>query len=210
MNARAEEVAEEATAAQKVTKKTEYETVKMEDGSEEKFAVGSGDRQRILNKSASTDEHGSVHFRLAFRNGRVLKHTVGLHDALRSQYIEHGGLQKLGDETAGAKTVEDAVDWVENLLDLLKEGKWSVGRAPGSGEAGISILAQAILVMREEQGRPLTKEQVRAYLRGKTQKAKLQLRADKRIAAIIKRIEEEAGKATPEESAALADEIEAL
>jgi hypothetical protein len=204
MNAQANDVASPA-AVEKVKKKVEYETVTVEDGEDEKFA---GDRQ--LNKTWKASADGTVTGRLAFRNGRVLAYSVTPNDVLREQFIGHGLLQKLGDETAGAKTQDDAVSWVENLIDLLKEGKWSEGRAPGSGETGGGVLAQAVFIMREEAQKPLTMEKVREYLRTKSAKEKIQLRGNPKIAAIIKRLSEEAGKASPEDASRLENELEAL
>lgn len=204
-------VASEAVPAKTARKKTEYETVQAEDGKEEQFAG-----ERMINRTFSVDEGaGSASVRLAFRNSRVISYTVGPEDKIDGQsavlrFAAHGLIQKLGDEAAGAKSVDDAVEWIENLVDQLRQGKWSEGRAPGSGEAGASVLAQAIFIMREETGRPLTREKVREYLRTKTQKEKLQLRGNPKISAIIKRLEEEAGKASPEDAEKLADELEAL
>lgn len=216
-------VAQDAAPAKPAAKKTEYESVEMEDGSTEEFPISaSGARERILNKdwghygadggfvSGAATSSGLVTVRLAFRNGKVINHEISAHDPLRSQYIGHGALQKLGDETAGAKSIGDAIDWVENLVDQLKAGKWSSGRAPGSGDAGSSVLAQAIFIFRERLGKPLTREQVREYLRDKPQKAKIQMRGEPRLASIIKEIEAQQEKSDPAASAALADEIEAL
>jgi len=213
MNAQANDVAE---ATKPVKKKVEVETVEMEDGSEEKFA---GERQ--INRSWAFDtKTGELTSRLSFRNGKIRVYTVGADDTLEDEdhgsipalayFAGHGITQKRGDETAGAKTLEDAVSWVENLDDLLRTGKWTLGRAPGSGETGGGQLAQAVFIMREEANKPLTMEKVREYLRTKSAKEKVQLRGNPKISAIIKRLNEEAGKASPEDAARLDDEIEAL
>jgi hypothetical protein len=210
MNAQAKDVAE-ATAATSKKKVTEYETVTAEDGAEEKFAGA-----REINRTWKYDaDKGTITSRLAFRNGRVLEYTVKPEDTLDeipaiARFAAHGMTQKRGDETAGAKTLDDAVAWVENLDDMLHEGKWSEGRAPGSGEAGGGLLAQAVFIMREAANKPLTMEKVREYLRTKTPKEKVQLRGNPKISVIIKRLNEEAGKASPEDAERLDSEIEAL
>ena len=217
MNAQASEVSASANGeAKPAKKKVEIETVELSDGTEGKFA---GERQ--INRSWKYDaDKETITSRLEFRNGKVIEYTAKPDDLLEDEdhgivpaivfFAAHGMTQKRGDETAGAKSLDDAVSWVENLDDLLRSGKWTLGRAPGSGETGGGVLAQAVFIMREEAQKPLTMEKVREYLRTKSAKEKIQLRGNPKIAAIIKRLSEEAGKASPEDASRLENELEAL
>lgn len=157
--------------------KREVESVKMEDGRNVDF-VG----KRKLLKETIIDG-SSVTTRLDFRNGRVLSFTIP--DSLMAKFAGHGAEQKLGDETAGVDDVDDMVLGVEELIERLNKGEWSTKRE-GSGVAGTSVLLRALV---EFSGKSV--EQMRGWLKDKTQAEKLALRNSAKLKPIVERLEAE-------------------
>lgn len=162
------------------------ETVKMQDGRLVDFAG----KRKLLKTSTVSEDGNSVETVLDFRNGETRKVTLRKDSALVLRFAGHGVEQKLGDETAGVEDVDDAVIAVDELIDRLGKGEWTI-RTEGKGFAGSSVLAKALV---EFTGK--SAEQVRDLMKGLTQAEKMGLRADPEIKPIIDRIEaEKAAKA---------------
>jgi extradiol dioxygenase family protein len=168
-----EGIGQEVTAIKKAAR--EVETVKMQDGREVEF-VG----KRKLLKETIIDG-SDVTVRLDFRNGETRSFSIP--DALLLQFAGHGAEQKLGDETAGTDDVDDMVLDVDSLLDRLNKGEWSM-RKEGGSNAGTSVLLQALV---EFSGK--SAEDIRAFLKDKSQAEKLALRMSAQLKPIVEAIE---------------------
>lgn len=155
---------------------TQYEAIKMTDGRLVDFP---GKRQ--LMKTSRVAEDGSLHVVLDFRNGETRDFT--LPTALVAQFALHGAEQKLGDETAGVKDIDDAVLAVDELIDRLYNGEWGVKRE-ANGLAGTSVLVKALV---EAMGKPV--EVIKAFLKDKTHAEKVALRQNPRVKPIVERLE---------------------
>lgn len=176
--------------------KAEVTTVKMEDGRSVDFA---GKREML--KESFVDANGKIGVRLDFRNGKTLTYVIP--ESLVAKFAAHGAEQKLGDETAGLKDVDDKVLAVEQLMARLTgpEG-WNVAR-DSSGLAGTSVLARALV---EHTGKSM--EQIKEFLSTKSQAEKVALRGNPKIKPIIDRIEaEKASKGPKVDTDALLGEI---
>ena len=176
---------------------TQVETVTMTDGRVVDFAG-----KRKLLKESSVSAEGKVQVRLDFRNGETRLFT--LPDDLLAKFAAHGAEQKLGDETAGLSDVEDCVLAVDELIDRLYNGEWGVKRE-ASGMAGTSVLVRALV---EHTGK--TVEQIKQFLKGKSQAEKVALRNNPKIKSIVERIEaEKASKKANVDTDAMLGELEA-
>lgn len=177
--------------------KTEYESVKMDDGRIIDFPG-----KTRLQKESFEGPDGSLAVRMDFRNGET--RTFTLPPTLMNKFALHGAEQKLGDEIAGVKDIEDAVMAIDELCERLNNGEWSV-RREASGIAGMSVLARALV---EVMGKPIDK--VKEYLKTKTQAQKIALRNNPRVRPVIERIEAErsAGATRDIDSNALLAELE--
>ena len=158
---------------EKATKqKAEVVTVKMSDGRDVGFAGKRKmvketliDESKILvDGTTVTLEQGAVGVRLDFRNGETRTFYPPI--ALFAKMAGHGGEQKLGDETAGEEKVDDMVMSVDDLIERLDKGEWTVQRE-GGGFAGASIVVRAIM---EASGKDL--QTVKTFLQGKLDAAK--------------------------------------
>src|SRR6185369_4077604 len=98
-----------------------------------------------------------VGVRLDFRNGETRMFEVPA--GLLLQFAGHGAEQKLGDETAGVDDVDDMTLAVDELIDRLNKGEWSM-RREGTGVAGTSVLMRALV---EYSGKSI--EQIKEYLK---------------------------------------------
>lgn len=175
----AETVGGEATPAAPAGKtKATVEKVKMSDGREVDF-VG----KRKLLKESIIEEGQPPAVRLDFRNGET--RLFYLPDSLLFRFAAHGAEQKLGDETAGEDDVDDMVLSVDELIERLNKGEWSIKRE-GGGMAGTSVLIKALV---EFSGR--TVEQVKEFLKNKTQAEKMALRTSEKLKPIVERLEAE-------------------
>ena len=173
------------------------ETVTMSDGRIVDFAG----KRKLLKESSVTAE-GKVAVRLDFRNGETRLFT--LPDALLNKFAAHGAEQKLGDEIAGLTDTEDCVLAVDELIDRLYNGEWSVKRE-ANGMAGTSVLVRALV---EHTGK--TVEQIKQFLSGKSQAEKVALRNNPKIKPIVERIEaEKASKKANVDTDAMLGELEA-
>ena len=175
---------------------TQVETVTMTDGRVVDFAG-----KRKLLKESSVTADGKVQVRLDFRNGETRLFT--LPDNLLNKFAAHGAEQKLGDEIAGLNDVEDCVLAVDELIDRLYNGEWSVKRE-ANGMAGTSVLVRALV---EHTGK--TVEQIKQFLSGKSQAEKVALRNNPKIKPIVERIEaEKASKKANVDTDAMLGELE--
>lgn len=173
-------------------KTAELTPVQMTDGRVVNFTT-----KKRLDKTLIKNEDGSLQVRLDWRNGETRLFT--LRPDMIADYALHGAGQKLGDETAGIDDLEDAIEAVDQLILRLDNGEWNMQSTGGSGMAGASILARALV---EATGQPIAT--VRAYLSQQTDKVKRAMRIDPSVAPIIKRLEDEKaarqaarGKAAP-------------
>ena len=160
---------------------TVIETVTMKDGRIVEFA---GKRKLIKNTTISD---AGVQTRLDFRNGETRLFTIP--EKMLQQFAGHGAEQKLGDETAGIEDVDDQVIAIDELIDRLYNGEWSL-RREGSGVSGTSVLAKALA---ELTGKSV--EEIKAFLKPKTQAEKLALRVNPKVAPIVQRLEKEKANA---------------
>ena len=175
---------------------TQVEIVTMTDGRVVDFAG-----KRKLLKESSVNADGKVQVRLDFRNGETRLFT--LPDNLLAKFAAHGAEQKLGDEIAGLNDVEDCVLAVDELIDRLYNGEWSVKRE-ANGMAGTSVLVRALV---EHTGK--TVEQIKQFLSGKSQAEKVALRNNPKIKPIVERIEaEKASKKANVDTDAMLGELE--
>lgn len=175
---------------------TAVETVTMTDGRIVEFAG----KRKMLKESYITPE-GKVAVRLDFRNGETRLFTVP--DALLLKFAAHGAEQKLGDEIAGLNDIEDCVLAIDELIDRLYNGEWSVKRE-ANGMAGTSVLVRALV---EYTGKPV--EAIKQFLAGKSQAEKVALRNNPKIKPIIERIEaEKASKKANVDTDAMLGELE--
>lgn len=163
--------------------KSNVEKVKMEDGREVEF-VG---KRRMLKDSIFEDSTGHPTIRLDFRNGRTVSFRIP--EGLLLKFAAHGAEQKLGDEVAGYKEdeLDDQVLAVEELIERLNKGEWNVKREGGS-MAGTSILIKALV---EFAGGSRTVEQVKEFLKGKSQAEKTALKNSPKIKPIVEKLEAE-------------------
>ena len=175
---------------------TAVETITMQDDRIVEFAG----KRKLLKESLQSPE-GKVQVRLDFRNGETRLFT--LPDNLLAKFAAHGAEQKLGDEIAGLADVDDCVIAIDELIDRLYNGEWSVKRE-ANGMAGTSVLVRALV---EHTGK--TVEQIKTFLSGKTQAEKVALRNNPKVKPIVERIEaEKASKGSKVDTDALLGELE--
>lgn len=185
MNAVVSETPSEGVQAKPTKAKPAVELVTMADGRQVEFA---GRRKMLKDYKIEGDV---VTILLDFRNGET--RNIVLPPSLIPQFAAHGALQKYGDETAGEDDVDDMVLLVDELDERIQKGEWSIQREGGS-MSGTSVLIKALM---EYGNRSL--EQVKAFLKDKTQQEKLALRnnsskansAGLTIKSIVQRLEEE-------------------
>lgn len=178
------------------SKKAEVEAVTMSDGRVVEFA---GKREML--KESFVGDDGQIAVRLDFRNGKSLTYTIP--QSLVVKFAAHGAEQKLGDETAGLKDIDDKVLAVEELMKRLTgpEG-WNVARE-SNGMAGTSVLARALA---EVKGVDI--EKVKVFLSTKTQAEKIALRNNPQVKPVVERIEaEKANKGAKVDTDAMLAEI---
>ena len=175
---------------------TTVETVTLTDGRIVDFAG----KRKLLKESSMTAD-GKVAVRLDFRNGETRLFTIP--DVLLTKFAAHGAEQKLGDEIAGLNDVEDCVLAVDELIDRLYNGEWSIKRE-ANGMAGTSVLVRALV---EHTGK--TVDAIKTFLAGKSQAEKVALRNNPKIKPIVERIEaEKASKKANVDTDAMLGELE--
>lgn len=197
-------------------KKAEVTNVTMEDGR----TVGFAGARKMLKETLIDDSKivvgedgsvmlapGAVKVRIDFRNGKTIEHTPPA--ALLARYAGHGGEQKLGDEAAGEKEVDDAQLAIEDLAKRLEAGEWNVAREGSGGFAGASLVVKAIIAFYAEKGQEKSVDQIKAFLdeklasmkaaaaaKGEKEPTRQQLYAtfknpNSKVGQIYKRLEEE-------------------
>jgi hypothetical protein len=141
------QAAASAQAPKAAKKETVYTDVTYPDGRVAKFP---GNRK--MQKEYGTDAEGSVFVRFDFVNGVTLTHTIAPSDPLLTSYIGHGAAQKIGDETAGEKDVDDMVIAVEAKIKQLAgdpatgvAGIWNTGGGSGDSFSGASVVLKALV-----------------------------------------------------------------
>ena len=189
----------EATTTKSAT--TNEELVTMADGRIVTFTP----KRKVAKESFVVADEATgktvVQTRLDFRNGETRLFTIP--EALLYKFAAHGAEQKLGDEIAGLTDTEDCVLAVDELIDRLYNGEWSVKRE-ANGMAGTSVLVRALV---EHTGK--TVEQIKQFLNGKSQAEKVALRNNPKIKPIVERIEaEKASKKANVDTDAMLGELE--
>lgn len=168
--------------------------VRMDDERDVEF-VG----KKKMVKSTIIGEAG-VQVRLDFRNGETRLYTVT--PELFNQFAAHGVEQKFGDEIAGVEDVEDCVMGIDNLMDRLAKGQWSV-RREGGGISGTSVLARALAEM---TGKGM--DEIKVFLTTKTQAEKIALRSNQKVKPIVDRLEaEKASKKSNVDTDSMLDQL---
>lgn len=155
----------------------ELKIIRMTDGRDVEFPG-----KRKLQKTPIADERG-IGVKLDFVNGETRDFIVPAD--LLHKFAVHGAEQKLGDEIAGVDDIDDCVLAIDELIDRLYEGNWGAKREVNA-MAGASILAKALV---ETSGKTL--DEVRHFLKDKSQAQKVALRANAKIAPVIQRLEAE-------------------
>ena len=153
-------------------------SVTMEDGRVVEFNV----KQKAVKESTVAD--GVVSCQMDFANGMSRIFTCPDQEML-IKLAMHGAEQKLGDEMAGIKEIDDCVLAVESLIARLEAGEWTKTRS-SNGMAGTSVLIAALM---EFSGKDVAT--IKEFLKDKTQAEKLALRKNPDIKVIVDRIEEE-------------------
>jgi hypothetical protein len=189
-----DQVQETAAPVTKVKKETEIHTQTMKDGRVVEFAG-----KRKLIKEAFVRDNGAVVVRLDFRNGETREFTIPQN--LMNKFASHGAEQKLGDEIAGVEDVEDCVIAVDELIDRLYNGDWSIKRE-SSGIAGTSILLRALVQLTGK-----TPDAIKEFLKNKSAADKMALRNSAKLLPIIQALEAEkvSKKASVDTEALLAE-----
>lgn len=154
------------------------EIVEYPDGRKVEFAG----KKKMLKESFIPD-NGSPYVRFDFRNGET--RDFHLPDSLLLRFATHGAEQKIGDETAGETDVDDMVLSVDALIERLNKGEWNA-RREGGGMSGTSVLLKAMV---EVTGKSL--EQIKEFLKDRSQAEKLALRNSPRFKTVVQRLEEE-------------------
>lgn len=149
--------------------------VKMDDGRDVEFTG----KKKLIKESVIGED--SVQIRLDWVTGETRLFT--LPQELFFKFAAHGAEQKLGDEISGLDNVEDCIIAVDELIDRLNAGKWSIKRE-GGGMAGAGVLMRALM---EHTGKP--QEHIKTFLSNKTHAEKLALRGHPNIKPIIEKIE---------------------
>lgn len=180
---------------QEESTKTKGEKVKMSDGRELEFV---GKRKMLKETIIEGDRVG---LRIDFRNGETRTFTIP--PAMILQFAGHGAEQKYGDETAGVDDIDDMVLAVDEMDARIQRGEWSA-RREGTGIAGTSVLIRALVEMSGK-----TVDQIKAFLKDKTQTEKLALRSSSKLKPIVDRMEaEKVSKASKVDTDALLGALE--
>lgn len=169
---------------------TDSKTVKipvtMTDGTVVEFA---GKRKMVKSTTIDADNM-TITTRFDFRNGEFRTFTLGADSPLLARFAAHGIEQKIGDEAAGTESVDDMVLDIEDVIDRLNKGEWNV-RREGGGNQGASVLLQALVELYKDSPSPKSAEQIREFLKTKSQAEKVAMRANPKLKPIIDRIEAE-------------------
>lgn len=171
---------------------TAVKTVVMEDGRSVEFA---GTRNLLKNVLIDR-EAGKAAVRFDFSNGRTFLFQVpgpalpGA-DGILLECAAHGASQKIGDETAGAESVDDSVMAVQAMIERLQTGdpkEWRK-RNEGGGKAfsGASLLLEAMLRRYPEA----QKEALEAYVKGLTKPERDAMQRHPQMEPFVKAVQAE-------------------
>jgi hypothetical protein len=208
MNAQAAEV--EAGSAGAKRPKTEYEKVTMSDNRVVEFP-----KNRKLSKvSFITGVDGytaAPKVRLDYANGEtrdvfipggeIVMELLG--DPSTDPRIQHllkaachGYEQKLGDEMAyqpkkdePEPTLEDKIEWVDELIGRLAALEWTQAREGGGGLAGAGVLVQALVSLSGK-----SKDDIRAFLKPLSKEERAAIKRTSPVKEKIQEIEDEIAK----------------
>lgn len=180
----------------KVKKEVKITEVAMTDGRTVEFT---GERTLIKHDVTTADGMPAVCF--DFVNGETRTVTIDI-GGLSAKLAQHGLKQKIGDEVAGVKDLDDALEAVDNLIARLSKGDFNTVRQ-ADALAGAGILVRAIV---EVTGN--APEAVRTWLAGKNAAEKKAMRNSAKVAAVIARIEAE--KAAKAKTPAVSVDVDAL
>lgn len=217
MNAVASEAVTGTTAASK--KKTEYEKVTMTDGrvvefpkarklSKQSFITGEDNHSGppMVRLDFANGETRSVEI----PGGELLKQWLDSLDPNKEDEVKliarikhfmkaatHGYEQKLGDEMAYSATkkdepeptLEDKIEWVDELISRLQSLEWTVAREGGGGLAGAGFLLAALV---ELSGK--TKDEIRAFLKPLSKDERAALKRASPVKEKIAELEDAAAK----------------
>lgn len=168
--------ADQAAAPAKKAK-AEVESVTMKD----QRVVGFAGKKKMLKEVLVEGDQVSVRF--DFRNGETVTFPVPSQHRLYA--MGHGYSQKLGDSVAGETDVDDMYLGVRETGERLEGGDWAAVRE-GGGFGGTSVLLRALV---EFSGK--TAEEIRAFLKDKSQAQKMALRGSAKLKPIVDRMEAE-------------------
>lgn len=173
----------ENVSVEKVTKETEIEKVLMTDGRTVEFSgsLGSKRARKILKETILEDDR--VGIRMDFRNGET--RTYWCPQGMVLRFAGHGMEQKYGDEAAGENDIDDIVIAMDEMNERVQNGEWYV-RREGGGFAGTSILLKALV---EISGKSV--DEIKSFLKGKSQGEKLTLRNSPKVKPVVERLESE-------------------
>lgn len=140
-----------------------------------------------------------------FANGEVLEFDAGVSVEIAGTLSQvqraamlHGFKQKISDagamscdQTTGLSPApEERIARMRRVAERLASGEWELPRVGGTG-GGDTLLARALS---EAFSKPL--DVIRPWLKGKTAPERAALKADKKVAKIIARMEAESAKGT--------------
>lgn len=182
------------TVAEKA-KRVETKVV-MTDGREVVF-VG---KRKLLKETIL--EGGIVAVRLDFVNGQTRTFVPPVE--LLPKAAGHGLEQKLGDEVAGVDDVEDQVLAIDELIERLSTGPegWTTQRQ-SSGISGTSILFKAMVQVFTNK----TPEELKVWLKGKSQAEKIALRNSPRLKPVVEALEAEKASGSKVDAEALLGDL---
>lgn len=155
-------------------------SVTLEDGRVADF----GKRTRVLKTPIIDEAAGTISVRFDFVNGAVRHFT--LRDDMIARFAAHGASQMIGDTFSTEKDPDDALIAVEEKIDALNAGEWSLRKPASGSQAGTSVIAKAIM---EVFGK--TAEQTKAFLANKTAAEKSILRNSPKLRPVVERLEAE-------------------
>lgn len=156
----------------------EAKDIRMDDGTVVTFSG-----KAKMKKEITISDSGEITVRLDFVNGEY--RVLAVRQDMVAKFAAHGASQKLGDEIANVKEVEDCVIAIDELIDRLDKGDWKTQRESNS-LAGASILQRALIELTGQ-----TKDEVKAFLSPKSQAEKVALRNNPRLQPIVARLEAE-------------------
>lgn len=213
MSAQEAEVAAQAAIAAK-RPKTEYEKVAMSDGRTVEFPKN----RKLSKQSFITGVEGyndASAVRLDYANGEtrlvvipgaeivadfIASGNADVSSIARLQFLlkaaTHGLEQKLGDEMAyqpkkdePEPTLEDKIEWVDELIGRLSGLEWTVAREGGGGLAGAGVLVQALVALSGK-----SKDDIRAFLKPLSKEERASIKRTSPVKEKIEEIETELAK----------------